>query len=64
MQNFVALLVAIGEGDGHAAAKVVLGLSSITSELKDHESFIQDMLSFFAASHRGYKTNQDFSSVI
>ena len=66
-QNFVGLLVAIGEGDGRAAAEVVLGFSSITSmEAKsmDRESFTQDMVSFFATSCRGYNTNLDFSQVL
>jgi len=64
-QKFVGLLVAVGEGDGRAAAQVVLGFSS-TSHLgqQERELFIQDMVTFFATSCKGYDSNVDFGCVL
>jgi aarF domain-containing kinase len=70
-RNFVGLLVAIGEGDGRAAAEVVLGFSSasLTEEfnkdiLHQRELFTQDMVAFFSTSCRGYGTGLDFGLVL
>ena len=65
-RNFVGLLVSIGEGDGRAAAEVVLGFSSspYVGESVERELFIQDMVAFFATSCKGYDTNVDFGRVL
>ena len=74
--NFIGLLSALGEGDGRAAAEVLMKFNNnhklqekdanskglLTDE--EREAFIQDLIILFDERCQGYGTNVDFGNVL
>jgi len=71
--NFIGLMAALGEGDGHAAAEAVLRFHSITPGVTDSYDglneeqkalFIEDMIILFSKRCRGYGTNVNVGDIL
>jgi aarF domain-containing kinase len=64
--NFIGLLSSMGAGDGRSAADSVLKFSEERDYLtkEQQEAFIQDMISYFDESCRGYCTDVDVGEVL
>jgi len=64
--NFIGLMSSLGAGDGRSAANAVLKFSDDEDVLTEEEKelFVQDMISYFDESCRGYGTDVDVGEVL
>lgn len=69
-RNFIGMLTAMGDGNGHAAARFIMKFSSSSSSGDSHysketqEYFQRDMSELFSKVCRGYHHNTDIGEVL